>query len=722
MRQVFLQKSAVIVKEICQPVMDDYAVLVVVHYSFISSGTEAATIIQAEQNSLFSNASHKVKKVIESVAAHGIEGTMALIKSKLQGELQALGYSCSGRVIAVGKKVRNIRIGDYVACAGAGFAHHADLICVPEQLVVKVNHEHLKHASITTIGAIALQGVRQAAVQLGETVCVIGLGLLGQLTIQLLKASGCTVVGIDLLKGRLDLAKHFGADYVLHATDDNVQTEIDYLTDHYGVDATIITAAAKNDTIIQQAMQITRKKGKVILVGDVNLQFDRAPFYAKEIDFRVSCSYGPGRYDPLYEQYGVDYPFPYVRWTENRNMQAFIKLLEQQRLDIDGLITHQATLDTIVEAYDQIKQKDGLGILVSYDHEQTERAGLLIGSSTVSTAMTFQPAKKDGAVRVGMIGAGGFAKVKLMPIISKMSNTTINAVADADITTALNTSHLYKAAKACTDYVDFLKEDLVDVVVVASPHKFHCAQTLDALTHGKAVFIEKPMVTTWEQLHDMRTFLKNNEAAQVCVDYNRSFAPFIQKIKHVLKDRKRPLIMHYRMNVGFISKDHWVQTDIGAGRIIGEACHIVDLFCYLTGSKPVAVSVESMHSPDENIFPTDNFSVQMSFEDGSVCSLLYTSVGNTKLTKERMELFFDGKSIVMDDYMALQGYGLYPGFDEYSRTQDKGHAALLHQFFNAISKPKFEPPIDYKRLDLVAELTLVIDALACKGGGAQHVI
>ncbi len=717
MRQVFLQKSAVIVKEICQPAMDDYAVLVVVHYSFISSGTEAATIIQAEQNGLFSNASQKIKKVLESVASHGIDGTMALVKSKLQGELQALGYSCSGRVIAIGKKVQHLRVGDYVACAGAGFAHHADLVCVPEKLVVKVNHEYLKHGSITTIGAIALQGIRQADLQLGETVCVIGLGLLGQLTVQLAKAAGCTVVGIDLLKDRLELARHFGADHTPHATEDNVLSEIDYITNHYGVDATIITAAAKNDTIIQQAMQITRKKGKVVLVGDVNIQFDRSPFYAKEIDFRVSCSYGPGRYDPQYEQRGIDYPLPYVRWTENRNMQAFVRLLEQGRLSIDPLITHYATLDTIVDAYDQIKKRDGLGVLLSYDHEKTEQTY----QKAISSEITFKAARSCGPVRIGMIGAGGFAKVKLMPIISKLSNIKINAIADADITAAINTLNLYKAAKACADYTDLLKEDLVDAVVIASPHKFHCAQTIDALSHGKAVFIEKPMVTTWDQLHDMRNFLKSHDQARICVDYNRAFSPFIQKIKGVLNSRKQPLIMHYRMNAGFISKDHWTQTDIGAGRIIGEACHIFDLFYYLTDSKPIAVSVESMQSSDENIFPTDNFSVQVSFEDGSVCSLLYTSVGHKKLPKERMELFFDGKAIVMDDYVSLQGYGLYPGFDEFNRPQDKGHQALLQQFFAAIEKNTFEPPIDYKRLDLVAELTLVIDALACKGGGMQHV-
>lgn len=716
MRQVFLHKGAVVVREMCQPMMDDYSVLVAVHYSFISSGTETATIAQAEHNP-FAHVSHKMKKVLESIASHGVEATAALIKSKMQGELQALGYACSGRVIAVGNKVRNLRIGDYVACAGAGFAHHAEFVCVPEHLVVKVSQEMLKQASITTIGAIALQGIRQAKLQLGETVCVIGLGLLGQLTVQLAKRSGCQVIGIDMLKSRLDLARSLGADYVLHAAEDTVRVDCEYITDHYGVDATIITAAASNDTIMQQAMELTRKKGTVVLVGDVALQFDRSPFYAKEIDLRIACSYGPGRYDPLYEQQNIDYPFAYVRWTENRNMQAFVTLLEQQQINITSLITHQATLDTIVQAYELLKEKTALGVLVTYDvTEQNKEQKVL-----TYKPQQFVPARVSDTIRIGMIGVGGFAKVKLLPIISKIAQAKINAIADADIAAAVNTSQLYKAAKACTDYTDFFKEDLVDAVVIASPHKFHCAQTIDALSQGKAVFIEKPMVTTRQQLEDIRSFLHKHPNARMSVDYNRSFAPFMQKVKQVLHKRKRPLIMHYRMNAGFIDKNHWIQTEVGAGRIIGEACHIVDLFCFLTGSKPVAISVESMHSSDQNIFPTDNFCMQMSFEDGSVCSLLYTSVGNTKLSKERMELFFDGKSIIMDDYMNLQGYGLYPGFDQYSRSQDKGHDALVHAFFSSLGKAQFEPPIDYKRLDLVAELTLIVDELACKGGGAHHV-
>lgn len=721
MRQVFLQKGAIVVKEVCQPSMDAHDILVAVHYSFISSGTESATILQDEQNTLFSNVPTKIKKVLESVASHGIEGTAALIKSKLKGEAQALGYSCSGRVIAVGAKVRTIRIGDYVACAGAGYAHHADLVCVPEHLTVKVAQSHVKEASITTIGAIALQGIRQADLKLGETVCVIGLGLLGQLTVQLAKKSGCTVIGVDLMPERLELAMKCGADRVFHPAHDNIQNEINFLTDHYGVDATIITAAAKNDGIIQQAMELTRKKGKVVLVGDVHIKFDRAPFYAKEIDFRISCSYGPGRYDPMYEQQGIDYPYAYVRWTENRNMQAFIKMLEKGDIDVSMLATHEVTLDTISQAYAHIKEQRGLGVLVAYDQQGRVQSEHKEETVSIGQICSFLPARRD-ALRVGMIGAGGFAKIKLMPAIAKLDNARINAIADTDVTASLNSAKMYNAAKVCTDYKDLFAEDTVDAVVIASPHKFHAAQAINALSRGKAVFLEKPMVTDWEQLDAMREYLKEHADVPFCVDYNRSFAPFMQKIKQALEKRSGPMVMHYRMNAGLISKDHWVQSDVGAGRIIGEACHIVDLFCFLTDSKVRAISVESMHSKNENVFPTDNFSVQLSFDDGSVCSLLYTSVGHTSLAKERMELFFDGKAIVMDDYRTLKGYGMYPGFDEVSSCPDKGHAVLLKKFFDACSLPEFIPPISYQRLEQVAELTLIIDALACQGGGARDMV
>ncbi len=726
MRQVFLDKGNVVVKEVSQPVLDDYSVLVCVHYSYISSGTEIATINNAKAG-LFSNVPHKVKKVLESVAVHGVEGTAALIKSKLKGNMFSLGYSCAGRVICVGKKVRTIRSGDWVACAGAGYANHADLVCVPENLVVQVRREHLKTASLTTIGAIALQGVRRAQIQLGERVAVIGLGLLGQITVQLAKAAGCYVIGTDLMPDRLALAMRCAADAVFNPTHDDLAKEINLLTEHYGVDVAIITAASKSNVIIQQAMDITRKKGRVVIVGDVGLSLNREPFYQKEIDLLMSCSYGPGRYDAEYEQKGLDYPYAYVRWTEKRNMQAFVALIEQGALSLDELVAEQVDLDTIEWAYERIQSKEVLGVVLSYDRRDDEHQKIEERTRTqneesmlsTSSEIRFVPATKD-SIRVGVIGAGGFAKIKLMPLVSKMRDVKINAIVDIDAANLMSVSRLYGAAKACTDDDELFNDDVVDAVIISSPHKFHCAQALKALNNGKAVFLEKPMVTDFAQLQQLNTFLEKHSTAPFCVDYNRSFSPFMQKIKKVVQKRKAPLLVHYRMNAGYISKEHWIQSDIGAGRIIGEACHIIDLFCFLTDAQPVAVSVEALHAARNDIFPTDNFCTQISFDDGSVCSLLYTALGNKKLSKERMEIFYDEKAIVMEDYTELYGFGLSSWFNETVTMPNKGHETLLKHFFRELRKDQFTPPITFKRLQTVAQLTLVIDQLACEGGGTKE--
>lgn len=718
MRQLFLERNIVSVKEVCEPLLDDNLVMVSVHYSFISSGTESATISNAAKSVFLTNIPQKITKVLESIATNGIEGTKALIKGRLSGSLQALGYSCSGKVIAVGSKVKNVRAGDFVACAGAGYASHADYVCVPENLVVKVSDEtYLKQASITTIGAIALQGIRRAQLQLGETVCVQGLGLLGQITVQLAKRSGCKVIGIDVVEERLAQAQKLGADAVFNATSATLLKDCAFFTNHYGVDCTLITAASSSNALVQQAMEITRKKGKVVIVGDVGLGLERSPFYQKEIDFLISCSYGPGRYDSSYEQQGCDYPYPYVRWTENRNMQAFVELIEKNQIDISLLVSQTITIEQAADAYEQLKSKQSLGIILDYLPKDNQIKEPVISNEQKN--ITFKPAISE-KLRVGFIGVGGFAKVKLMPIVAKIKHAKIQAIVDSDVANSINVSRLYGCATALVNDHELFDKDLVDVVVIASPHKYHCNQILSALKHGKAVFAEKPMVTDFAQLQQLNDFLQENPSLPLCVDYNRSFAPFVRKIKESIKHRNSPLMVHYRMNAGYIPKEHWVQTEVGGGRIIGEACHIFDLFCFLTDAKPVSVSVESLNTKSENILSNDNIQTQISFSDGSVCSLLYTSLGHTDLGKERMELYFDGKAIVMDDYLTLQGFGLPTSFNQKATAADKGHEYLLQQFFAALKDSAMPMPINKERLSTVAELTLIIDQLACKGGGAQE--
>ena len=720
MRQLFLEKGSLIVQEVAQPSLDERSVLISVHYSFISSGTEAATISNAQRSIIFSNVPNKIKTVLQSITENGFAGTSALVNSKLKGSLQALGYSCSGRVLAVGRKVTKFRAGDFVACAGAGWANHADVVCVPENLVVAVKNEaFVKHASITTIGSIALQGIRRAELQLGETVCVMGLGLLGQITVQLAKNAGCRVVGVDLLPERMALASELGADYVFKADSESFEKDMSFLTHHRGVDCTIITAAASSSVIVQTAMEVTRRKGKVVVVGDVGLDLQRNPLYKKEIDLLISCSYGPGRYDNSYEVEGRDYPYDYVRWTENRNMEAIVDLISQKKLSVDKLATQEFHIEDVTKAYELIKSKEVLGVILRYTPKNDVSFLPAVRKPLNQKALAFTPAV-GAALRVGFVGAGGFSKVKLLPIVSKVGDVKISAIVDTDITNAKNVCRTYGAAVALTDAQDLFEKDIVDAVVIASPHKFHCDQALEALSHGKAVFLEKPMATTFEQYHRISKFLIDNPKVPFCVDFNRSFAPFMQKIKWELVSRKSPVVIHYRMNAGYIPGDHWTQTDLGAGRVIGEACHIFDLFCFLTGSKPAAVSVEALKPGSNDLFPTDNFSAQISFEDGSICTLLYTALGHSALGKERMEVFYDSKTIVMDDYKVLQGFGMSHSFNESTRYPNKGHEVLLQKFFDGLQSEERRMPISIERLNRVAELTLIIDELVCKGGGNKE--
>lgn len=723
MKQVFLKKGQVKLYQVDIPLLDQNSILVRVDYSFISSGTEFATVAASGKSifeKAYSNLNQNIQKVTGAIKDNGLTATFALIREKLD-TVMPLGYSCSGQVLSVGKNVEGFSVGDYVACAGSGHANHADVVVVPKNLAVKIhNHEMLKQCSLTTIGAIALQGIRRANLELGQKVCVIGLGLIGQLTSQLAKLSGCQVYGIDIQESRLNLAKNLGTDFVFNPKICNVIKEIEWSTSQNGIDTTIITAASKDGQIIQQAMQMTRRKGKVILVGDVKIDFDRDPFYSKEIDFLISCSYGPGRYDDTYEKRGVDYPYDYVRWTENRNMELFAKLVQEKKILIDPLVSSEFNLNNVEAAYQSLQTKESLGIVLCYKaaRENLEQEIATILNQSNTTTNTSRTAKKfisKSNTILGIIGIGGFCKIKLLPAISKIKNVQIDSMIDANVTNLINIANQYKVQNTGNDYKKLLNNDKVNAILIATPHSLHTDQTIDSLTAGKAVFVEKPAVVNYEQLEKLKLFLNQNKEVLYCVDFNRSFSPFVKKIKDVVKNRNNPMLINYRMNAGFIPKDHWLNSPANGGRIIGEACHIFELFCFLTDSEPVSISVESINSNNYSVKPTDNFVAQISMKDGSCCSLLYTSVGNAESGKERMELFFDGKSIIMNDYYELNGFGLSKSFDMHSKTQDKGHEVLLQEFFTATQAPNFQPPIPFERILLATEISLIVDELARTG-------
>ena len=717
MRQLFLDKGSLVVKEVAQPLLDDHSMLIGVHYAYISAGTEVAKITM--QDGVFSNVPHKVKRVLQAVACQATESSF---QDSTQGKVYSLGYACAGRVISVGKKIKKFAPGDLVACADPGYAHLADLVCIPENLAVKVSHEdNLKAASLTTIAAIALQGVRRAQLQLGERVCVFGLNLLGQITVQLAKLSGCYVYATSTIPSRLELAKQFGADEVFHIGQQDFVKEINLLTQRHGVDTTIITTSSESEAIIDNSVAITRKKGKIVIVGDVALNIQRDLFYAKEIDILASTAYGPGSYEPVYEKSNCDYPYAYVRWTENRNMQECLNLIESKKLNVTPLIEQEVSVNNLQKIYARIENKSLLGAVLHYGIVQPETITIpkLEKIQSRHKKISFIPAVSD-AIRVGIIGAGDFAQGTLLPLLSRMRNVKINAIVDVDIYNSIRTSNIYGARNSFAQVDELFNDDLIDAVIISTPHTFHCDQALKALEHGKAVFLETPMVADFAQLQQMQGFLSKNNQAPFCVDYNRSFSPFMQKIKKVVQQRVMPLMMNYRINSPFLGKEHWMQSNVGAGRIIGEACQIIDIFCYLTNAKPLSVSVEAMHAVRDDIFPTDNFTAHISFTDGSVCSLLFTAIGHPDIGNERLEIFFDEKAILMEDYMELYGFGLSSWFNETTTAPDYGTNHLLDQFFAGLKKDTFIPPIDFQRLYTVGYLTLVIDELACMGGGKKN--
>lgn len=721
MKQVFLQRGNVQLHDIAMPLEHDNNIIVKVHYSFISTGTEGATLVASGQ-SLFSkftqNAQNHAQKVLGALKENGVAGTIALIKEKIN-QVMPLGYSCAGQVVHVGKNVTNFRIGDYVACAGAAYAHHADLVTIPQNLAVKIyDPAILKQASLTTIGSIAMQGVRRAQLQLGETVCVLGLGLIGQITVQLVNLAGGKVIASDLIDTKVDLARNFGAYHSFNALKNNVVDEVAFATAHKGVDVTIIAASSESGKIIDHAMHITRRKGKVILVGDVKIDFNREQFYTKEIDFLISCSYGPGRYDKSYEINGNDYPYDYVRWTENRNMELFVKLLEEKKVNVDPLISHEFDLNSVEQAYECLQKSDALGIILSYS-PSSEQPNFSAIDQLLEPNQTKRFVTIDKKIKVGVIGAGGFAKVKLLPIISNIKNCHVHTIIDSDASTTLNVARQYGAHRINNDYKKMLADDDVNVIVIATPHALHMQQTIDCLAAGKAVFCEKPVAVNIEQLSQLSKFLTAHPDAMYCADFNRPFSPFMQSTKKALAQRSNPIQVMYRVNAGYLGQDHWIQSKEHGGRIIGEACHMFELFCFLTDALPVSVAVSSTN-PRNNDLGHDNFATHITMSDGSLCSLVYSTIGSNTLGKEYMEVFFDGKTIKMNDFYELTGYGMPLSFNQKSIAQDKGHENLINAFFQATRTAGAASPIPLQRIIAATQVSIIADRLAAKGGGFEY--
>ncbi len=584
-----------------------------------------------------------VKKVLDKVRRDGLLATLETVRQQLDRDV-AIGYSLCGRVEDVGAQANEFSIDERVACAGAGYANHAEMNYVPRLLTARVPEGVSNEAAAyTTVGAIALQGIRNADVRLGETVAVIGLGLLGQLSVQILRASGCRVIGIDVSKERAELAARLGADPAL-TPQDPVEERVAAATWGRGVDAILITAATASNAPIELAARLARDRARVVMVGVTGMEIPRKPYFEKELTFLVSRSYGPGRYDPQYEERGHDYPAGYVRWTEQRNLEAFLDLIAAGTVQPELLTTHRFAIGDAEQAFELILtgREPYLGVVLTYP-QPAEKSPEPI---RIPLPVTRRPSS-TGKVRVSFLGAGSFAQSVLLPNLAKLPQVEFRGVATASGLSARSAGKKFGFAYCTSSTDEILGDDQTDLVFIATRHSQHADLVCRALAAGKAVFVEKPLAISLEQLVQIREMLARKNPG-LMVGFNRRFAPLAARLKTHLAGRG-PLTVHYRCNAGKLPPEHWLSDPAEGGRIIGEACHFFDFFAYLTDARPTTVFAASP-GPGAN---HDDAQVLVRYDDGSVCHLNYTTSGPTSYSKERIEAFAGGNVGALEDFRTL---------------------------------------------------------------------
>ena len=691
--------------------------------SFVSAGTERM-LAEFAKKGIVGKALQmpdQVKKVIRKMKTEGIFATLEKVQAKLDQPIP-LGYSSAGVVVEAGRD-SGLNVGDRVACGGAGFANHAEFNYVPKNLVVKIpDGVSFEDASCATVGSIALQGVRQCEVNLGESVAVIGLGLMGILAVQMLKASGCRVVGFDPNAGRCKLAEELGCD---RAVNDNFVGECMAFSGGFGVDAVLITAATHSDEPVTVAAEICRKKGRVVATGLVGMNLPRDQYYKKEVDFRLSCSYGPGRYDPVYEEQGVDYPFGYVRWTEQRNMAAFLQLVAEGKVTPSKLVTHRLKFDDALDAYQVllgIKREPYLGIVLEYGDLAAKNAE----SAKIERRVDFnrvEHVERVDRVGVSFVGAGNFAKAVLLPNLKKVKDVTFRGVSTATGMSATDTAKKYGFAFAATDQGEVLKDESTNLVFVTTRHDMHAAQIKAALEAGKYVFSEKPLCINEEQLDGVLA-AKNAENAtdalsRVMIGFNRRFSPHAKLLKEYFSKRTLPLVMHYRVNAGSIPKDIWLQDPgVGGGRMVGEGCHFIDFMSYVCGAPVEKVQAMCIKTGNGAETPEDSISVNLQFVDGSVGTLEYVALGDTTLPKEWCEIHGEGSTATMDNFCKTVCSGKL-GKRKLKGKQQKGFREELEATVEAVKNGK-AMPIPFEEILNVTKTTFAI-LKAVKSGQSEEV-
>lgn len=696
-------------QEVPPPILKPAGAIVHSYYSLVSVGTERSTI-QISKKSILGKAKERpdlVKKVIATAKKKGLKNTIDLVRSRLNTPVP-LGYSLSGVVEAVSQDVTGVAVGDLVACAGAGYANHAEKVFVPGNLIAKVPEDvSAKEAAFTTLGSIAMHGVRQANVSLGNRVGVIGLGLVGQLTVGLLKAQGCKVLGIDLREYAINLSKEMGVDVALSRDNKNLMDIIGAFTNEMGLDAVIITAGTSSNDPFQLASEILRDKGTLVVVGGIRMEIVKSvssQFYTKEIDVKFSRSYGPGRYDMKYEEKGMSYPVGYVRWTENRNMQCFLDLLASKKLCLAPLITDVFPFEKAVEAYNLIQgetDKPYLGILFEYN-TVSKKAPRRIPVSHKTKAMS-------GKVGVGVIGAGHFAQSNILPHLKNHPDVVLRGICTSQGMTARNVAEKFAFDYCSDDPGQIIEDKDIQAVFIATRHDSHAKYVVQALKKKKHVYVEKPLCIEGSELNeivDTYTDVAKNDPPSLMVGYNRRFSPLSEKFKEFFQDANGPITVICRVNAGFIPNDNWYQDPQQGGRFIGEGCHFVDYGIFLTGSLPAKVSAFGIPCNQKPINLNDNIVATIQMANGSIVTVIYNSSGSDSMPKERIEVYGANRSAVLDDFKSLSLFKANKKKKIRFSKQRKGHEEEIGSYIASI-KHGGRPLISFEALTATSNTTFV---------------
>ena len=688
------------VQEVPPPALQPGGVLVRVRRSLISLGTERAIIALAHKGPLGKARERPdlVRKVLNRARNEGLWNTIQVVRNLISSPIP-LGYSCAGEVIAVGRDAPEFQVGDRVACAGLNFANHAEVDYVPRNLAVKLPADvPFDAASFVTVGAIAMQGVRLAELTLGERVVVSGLGLVGQLVAQIARCNGAAVIAYDPDPAKVAMAKALGAARAT-ASAAELRAIVTEMTDGHGADAVLLSAATKSDDPIREAAEVSRLKGRVVVVGDVGMDIERRPYFEKELRLVISRSYGPGRYDPAYEVRGTDYPLAWVRWTERRNMQSFVELLASGGVTIDELVTHRFLIADAEQAYDIVtgkREEPAVAIVLEYDGgaPQATRVDLPAGRAAA-----------PGAVTLGLIGAGQFAKGILLPLFVNQRGVTVRAVCTGTGLTSRHAGERYGAAFVTSDPAELLADAAVNAVIITTRHGEHARLVTQSLAAGKAVFVEKPLAIAEAELASLVEAA--GPAPRLMVGFNRRFSPLAAEMREFLAGRGPQTIL-YRVNAGRVPADSWVLDPVeGGGRIIGEVCHFVDFACFLTGALPDRVHAERVHSASSTPGDHDATVVTLRLTDGSVATIQYVCSGDTSVPKEYVEAAAGGRTAVLDNYRSLTRHAGNARSKRRLLNQAKGHAEEAAAFIAAV-KSGGPMPIDFGSLVAVSQTTFLV--------------